>query len=58
MKVACLQFAPEVGKLQENTARADRILLEAQLPLDVDWLILPELALTGRRSPVRVELNT
>jgi protein N-terminal amidase len=47
MKVACLQFAPEVGKLQENIARADSILLEAQLPFDVDWLVLPELAFTG-----------
>lgn len=47
MKVACLQFAPDVGKLQENIARADRILLEAQLPFDVDWLVLPELAFTG-----------
>lgn len=48
MKVACLQFAPEVGKVQENIARADSILLEAQLPFDVDWLVLPELAFTGR----------
>jgi protein N-terminal amidase len=44
MKVACLQFAPEVGKVQENIARADSILLEAQLPFDIDWLVLPELA--------------
>lgn len=58
MKVACLQFAPEVGKVFENIARADRILADAQLPLDIDWLILPELAFTGRRSPVRVELST
>lgn len=48
MKVASLQFAPEVGKLHENIARADRILLEAQLPLDIDWLVLPELAFTGK----------
>lgn len=51
MKVACLQFAPEVGRLQENIARADRILVEAQLPVDVDWLVLPELAFTGKLSP-------
>ncbi|KZM19388.1 uncharacterized protein EKO05_0002971 [Ascochyta rabiei] len=47
MKVACLQFAPEVGKLQENIARADTILRETQLPLDIAWLVLPELAFTG-----------
>jgi protein N-terminal amidase len=50
MKLACLQFAPEVGKVQENIARADSILLEAQLPFDIDWLILPELAFTGKQA--------
>lgn len=50
MKVACLQFAPEVGKLQENIARADSILLQAQLPFDIDWLVLPELAFTGKQT--------
>ena len=49
MKVACLQFAPEVGTVQENIARADSILLEAQLPFDIDWLVLPELAFTGKQ---------
>lgn len=54
MKVACLQFAPEVGKVQENIARADSILLEAQLPFDIDWLVLPELAFTGKQPLRRV----
>ena len=57
MKVACLQFAPEVGKVQENIARADSILLNAQLPFDIDWLVLPELAFTGKHSPQRIELE-
>lgn len=48
MRVACLQFAPEVGKVQENIARADSILAETQLPSDIDWLVLPELAFTGK----------
>ncbi|OSS45426.1 hypothetical protein B5807_10173 [Epicoccum nigrum] len=47
MRVACLQFAPEVGKVQENIARADNILSGTQLPSDIDWLVLPELAFTG-----------
>ncbi|KAI8940852.1 hypothetical protein NX059_002113 [Plenodomus lindquistii] len=47
MKVACLQFAPEVGKVQSNIARADILLARTQMPSDVDWLILPELAFSG-----------
>lgn len=57
MKVACLQFAPEVGKVQENIARADSILLGAQLSFDVDWLVLPELAFTGRHFKQSIKLE-
>lgn len=47
MKVACLQFAPEVGQVASNIRRADTILRQTRLPADLDWLILPELAFSG-----------
>jgi hypothetical protein len=47
MKVALLQFAPEVGKVKENIERADEMLQETKLPADLDWLVLPEMAFTG-----------
>ncbi len=46
MRIACLQFAPELGKTLENTDRANKIL-EATSPSNVDLLVLPELAFTG-----------
>lgn len=47
MRIACLQFAPEVGKVQENIRRADAILQNTRIPTDLDWLVLPELAFSG-----------
>jgi protein N-terminal amidase len=47
MKIACLQFAPEVGKVQDNIQRADTILRNTQIPSDLTWLVLPELAFSG-----------
>jgi protein N-terminal amidase len=47
MKIACLQFAPEMGKVQENIAKADEILRNTRMPVGLDWLVLPELAFTG-----------
>jgi protein N-terminal amidase len=47
MKVALLQFAPEVGRVQENIQRADDILQDTRIPVDLDWLILPEMAFSG-----------
>jgi protein N-terminal amidase len=47
MKIACLQFAPELGKPQENIQRADAILRNTRIPTDLDWLVLPELAFSG-----------
>lgn len=48
MKVALLQFAPEVGKVQENIRRADEILRDTRIPGDIQWLILPEMAFSGK----------
>ncbi|KAF2005477.1 carbon-nitrogen hydrolase [Amniculicola lignicola CBS 123094] len=47
MKVACLQFAPELGKVQENIRRAEEILQRTKIPPDLDWLVLPEMAFSG-----------
>lgn len=46
MRIACLQFNPELGRLSENIARANA-LLEAASPQNIDLLVLPELAFTG-----------
>jgi hypothetical protein len=48
MKVALLQFAPEVGKVQDNIRRADDILQDTRIPADIDWIILPEMAFSGK----------
>lgn len=47
MKIACLQFGPELGKVQKNIERAERILDDADLE-GTDLLVLPELAFTGK----------
>lgn len=51
MKIACLQFAPQVGDIDNNLNRADAVLAKAN-PDDLenlDLLVLPELAFTGER---------
>ena len=46
MKIVCLQFAPQVGDVDNNLNRADSILSRVD-PKDLDLLVLPELAFTG-----------
>ncbi|KAK8079098.1 hypothetical protein PG994_002905 [Apiospora phragmitis] len=46
MRIACLQFAPQVGDIDNNLNRADAVLSRAN-PEDLDLLVLPELAFTG-----------
>jgi protein N-terminal amidase len=49
MRIACLQFDPQVGEVDNNLSRADDILSKAD-PDDLDrldLLVLPELAFTG-----------
>ncbi|RYP70644.1 hypothetical protein DL769_004890 [Monosporascus sp. CRB-8-3] len=46
MRIACLQFAPQVGDIHNNLNRADAVLSKAN-PEDLDLLVLPELAFTG-----------
>ncbi|ETS00023.1 carbon-nitrogen hydrolase [Trichoderma reesei RUT C-30] len=48
MRIACLQFAPQVADVENNLTKADAILSEADSDdLDLDLLVLPELAFTG-----------
>lgn len=54
IKIACLQLAPQLGKVQENIARANELIKNApelrpasdgsRHPL---WLVLPEMAFSG-----------
>jgi len=49
MRVACLQFVPLVGDVENNISRADAILERAELK-DLDWIVLPEMAFSGELS--------
>lgn len=46
MRIACLQFAPQLANVDHNIERADAILERAD-PQDIDLLVLPELAFSG-----------
>ncbi|KAF4452897.1 hypothetical protein F53441_4323 [Fusarium austroafricanum] len=46
MRIGCLQFAPQVGDVNNNLNRADSVLSKAN-PDDLDLLVLPELAFSG-----------
>ncbi len=46
MRIACLQFSPEIGKRDANVDRANAILEVASLE-KLDLLVLPELAFAG-----------
>lgn len=49
MRIACLQFAPQVGDTDNNLNRADAVLAKAnQDDVDsLDLIVLPELAFSG-----------
>jgi predicted amidohydrolase len=50
MKIACLQFDPQVGDVDNNLNRADAVLDKIN-PEDLDsldLLVLPELAFSGK----------
>ncbi|ESZ90628.1 putative protein N-terminal amidase [Sclerotinia borealis F-4128] len=47
MKIACLQFAPQVGDVEKNLSRADAVLSKANSE-DIDLLVLPEMAFSGK----------
>lgn len=49
MRIACLQFAPQVGDVSSNIARAEAVLSKADPEdlEDLDLLVLPEMAFSG-----------
>ncbi|KAL7936751.1 carbon-nitrogen hydrolase [Trichoderma chlorosporum] len=49
MRIACLQFAPHVADVDNNLSKADEVLGQADPDdlVDLDLLVLPELAFTG-----------
>lgn len=49
MRIACLQFAPQIGDVDDNLDRADAVLgrVDPEDLDDLDLLVLPELAFTG-----------
>lgn len=53
MRIACLQFDPQVGDIDNNLSRADAVLGRVDPgELDgLDLLVLPELAFTGQCPP-------
>ncbi|CZT52191.1 related to amino-terminal amidase [Rhynchosporium secalis] len=46
MRTGCLQFAPQVGDVDNNLNRADCVLSRSNLQ-NLDLLVLPEMAFTG-----------
>lgn len=50
MRIGCLQFAPQVGDIDNNLNRADTVLSKAN-PENLDPLVLPELAFSGMERP-------
>ncbi len=56
MRIACLQFAPHVGDLKYNISCAEAILEKAD-PKDLDLLVLPEMAFSGKHSTWRVSIH-
>lgn len=59
MRIACLQFAPQVGEIDNNLNRADAVLAKAnQNDVDtLDLLVLPELAFSGTVSLQRTSAD-
>jgi predicted amidohydrolase len=55
MRIGCLQFAPQVGDIENNLNRADAVLSRVD-PMDIenlDLLVLPEMAFSGMMAYCR-----
>ncbi|KAK5018007.1 hypothetical protein LTR39_001225 [Cryomyces antarcticus] len=55
MKVACLQFAPQLGEFAHNVRRADEILDSSQ-PGRLHYLVLPEMAFSVHSGKKKTEM--
>lgn len=55
LRIACVQFAPVLGKVEANVAKVKKLVSEVKN--DIDLLVLPELSLTGYNfsSPTDIE---
>lgn len=55
LRIACVQFSPTLGKVEDNIAKVKKLLSE--VTRDIDLLVLPELSLTGYNfsSPREIE---
>ncbi|MCJ1353559.1 MAG: Carbon-nitrogen hydrolase [Icmadophila ericetorum] len=51
MRIACLQYNPQLGTVEANIARVNELLDDYKEDVvDLDLLVLPELALTGMQT--------
>ena len=50
MRIACVQFAAKLGLVDENILKLDEII-DRHGAMSVDWIVLPELAMTGYNFP-------
>ena len=60
MRVATLQFNPQVGQIAANFSRAESLLMRDEregVLRDLDLLVLPELAFTGKSSTSRGQVT-
>ena len=53
MRIATLQFAPRLGRVEANIRRADEVLSKAMKKINdsrkpLDLLVLPEMAFSGK----------
>lgn len=45
LRIACVQFSPVIGKVEQNIAKLKRLVSKCNR--DIDLLVLPELSITG-----------
>ncbi|KAK0735540.1 carbon-nitrogen hydrolase, partial [Apiosordaria backusii] len=59
MRIACLQFSPQVGEVSKNISKADAVLAAsaAELEEGIDLLVLPEMAFSGYNFRTRAHIT-
>lgn len=56
MRIACLQFNPQVGDVDNNMTRADRVLSKGDTE-NLDLIVLPEMAFSGKRRRPSAQIS-